>query len=327
MDKFNKLACAMSLLAVSAFGGIGVAAAAPACPGPYIKMVVANPAGSIGDLIGRTLGDKAGAELGQPVVVDNRAGGTTVIGTDLVAKAKPDGCTILSLTASGVVVSVLREKLPYNLARDFTPIVGVGSLPMVLAVPAGSKLNSFADFTAAVKSSHGIDYASGGAGSLAHLSAVRLIHELGGTGNHIPFRGNSDAIQALLGNQVQAFFPSTAEAIPLAKSGKIRLLAVTSAERVPTMPDVPTMKELGFSDFNPRLWYAFLAPANTPSNVVSQLKNAFAKAVNDPAIQERLRALGFSPEVKDAAAVSALMKDEAVRWGKVIKENKITSSD
>jgi tripartite-type tricarboxylate transporter receptor subunit TctC len=250
-----------------------------------------------------------------------------VIGTEAVARAKPDGCTILSLTASGVVVSVLQEKLPYNLQRDFAPIISVGSFPMVLAVPVASKLNSFADVVAAARSKDGITYASGGAGTLAHLSSVRLIKELNGTGTHIPYRGNPDAIQGLLGNQVQLFFPSTAEALPLAKSGKIRLLGVTSEERLPTLPDVPTMKELGFAQFNPRLWFAFLAPASTPPNIVSGLHDAFAKAAMDPSIRERLTALGFAMEVKDPAAVSAFMKSEAGRWGKVVKDNNIQSAN
>jgi tripartite-type tricarboxylate transporter receptor subunit TctC len=222
---------------------------------------------------------------------------------------------------------VLQEKLPYNLERDFAPIISVGSFPMVLAVPVASKLNSFADLVAAARSKDGITYASGGAGTLAHLSSVRLINELKGIGNHVPYRGNSDAIQALLGNQVQLFFPSTAEALPLAKSGKIRLLGVTSEERVPTLPDVPTMKELGFAEFNPRLWYAFLAPANTPPNIVSGLNDAFAKAAMDPSVRERLTALGFTMEIKDPAAVSAFMKSEAARWGKVIKDNNIQSAN
>ncbi len=224
MATFKRLLCAFTVLSAASFGGISSAPAAEACPARFIKMIIPNPAGGVGDLIGRVLGEKVSVELGQSVVIENRSGATTVIGTEVVARAKPDGCTILSLTASGVVVSVLQEKLPYNLERDFTPIISVGSFPMVLAVPAASKLNSFADLVAAAKSADGITYASGGTGSLAHLSAVRLIKELNGTGNHVPYRGNNDAIQGLLGNHVQMFFPSTAEALPLAKSGKIRLL-------------------------------------------------------------------------------------------------------
>ena|SRR5438128_183172 len=327
MARYGRLIGALVLLGMTGFAGIGVGIAAEACSARYIKMIVANPPGGVGDLIARTVAEGASTELKQSVVVENRSGASTVIGTDFVAKSKPDGCTILSLTASGVVVSVLREKLPYDLQRDFVPVVAVGSFPMVLAVPAASKLNSIDDLAKAAKSADGITYSSGGPGTLAHLSAVRLIKDLGGTGNHVPYRGNPDAIQALLGNQVQLFFPSTAEALPLAKSGKIRLLGVTSEDRFPAFPDVPTMKELGFADFNPRLWFAFLAPAQTPTESVSRLHDAFARAVKDPAAQQRLTALGFAVEIKDPAATSALMKSEAARWGKIIKENNIKSAD
>jgi len=319
-----KLLC-IGAISIAALKAADIAAAAEKCPGKFVRMIIPNPAGGVGDLIGRALGEKVGAELGQTVVVENKAGATTTIGTDAVAKAKPDGCTILSLTASGVVVSMLRSNLPYNLERDFTPIAGVGSFPMVMAVSAGSKLNTIADVVAAARSQDGITYATGGTGTLAHLSTVRLLREVHGTGNHIPYKGNADASQALQGSQVQLFFPSTAEALSLAKSGTVRLLAVTSEKRVPAMPQIPTMKELGYADFNPRLWYAFLAPAGTPAPVVRTLYNAFAKAVADPAVTERLTALGFAPELQDPAAVTAFMKSEAARWRKVIQDNNITA--
>src|SRR2546423_8993436 len=159
MTTFKRLVCAFTVLRSANLGGIGVATAAETCPARFIKMIVPNPAGGVGDLIARALGEKASAGLGKPVVVENRAGATTVIGTEAVARAKPDGCTILSLTASGVVVSVLQEKLPYNLERDFTPIIGIGSFPMVLAVPAAAKINSFADLAAPARSAEGITYA------------------------------------------------------------------------------------------------------------------------------------------------------------------------
>jgi tripartite-type tricarboxylate transporter receptor subunit TctC len=281
MIKLKMLLCSLAALGAANFGNINIAAAEGTYPTRPIKMIVPNPAGGVGDLISRVLAEKANAELGQPIVIENRSGATTVIGTDAVARSKPDGYTFLSLTTSGVVVSVLREKLPYNLERDFTPIISVGSFPMALTVSAASSINSFADLVAAARSTRGITYASGGVGTLAHLSSVRLIKELNGAGNHVPYRGNNDAIQALLGNHVQMFFPSTAEALPLATSGEIRVLGVTSEERLPTLPDVPTMRELGFAQFNPRLWYAFLVPANTPANVISRLHDALAKATMD----------------------------------------------
>jgi len=321
------LLCALTVLGAASYGSIGIAAAEETYPTRPIKMIVPNPAGGVGDLIARVLAEEMNAELGQPVIIENKSGATTMIGTDAVARSKPDGYTILSLTASGVVVSVLREKLPYSLERDFTPIISVGSFPMALTVSAASNIKSFADLVAAAKSTKDITYASGGVGTLAHLSSVRLLKELNGTGNHVPSRGNNDAIQPLLGNHVQMFFPSTAEALPLATAGQIRVLGVTSEERLPALPDVPTMRELGFAQFNPRLWYAFLGPANTPANIVSRLHDALAKATMDSSVQARLKAVGFTMEIKDPAAVSAFMKEEAVHWGKVIKDNAIKIAD
>lgn len=327
MRELQRLIVTSMLLMATGLGTMGAATAAESCPGNVTKVIVANPAGGIGDLVARAIAEKAATTLGHPFVIENRAGGATTIGTDYVAKSKPDGCTILSLTASGVVASVLRENLPYSLERDFAPIAGIGSFPVVMAVPASSKLMTFADLRAAIKSKDGITYASGGAGTLAHLSAVRLIRELGGKGNHVPYRGNPDALQGLLGDHVQLFFPSAAEVGPLVKDGKIRLLGVASEQRLASFPEVPTMKELGFAEFNPRLWYAFLAPANTPADAIASLRDGFVKAANDPSIRERLGLLGFTPEIRDGAAVSALMKSEAVRWSKVIKDNDIKSTD
>jgi len=298
MIKLKELLWAFTALGAASLGAMSTAAPQEGYPKQPIKMIIANPPGGVGDIVGRVLGEKVGADLGQAVVIENRSGGTTVIGTQAVARAKPDGYTILNLTASGVVVSVLREDLPYNLERDFTPIIGVGSFPMALTVSSESNIKSIDELTTAVRSGDGVNYASGGAGTLAHLAAVRLLNELKGTGTHVPYRGNNDAIQGLLGNQVQLFFPTTAEALPLAKSGRIRVLAVTSEQRFPGLPDVPTTKELGFSDFNPRVWHAFMAPANTSASIVSRLHDTFAKAIMDPAVQERLAAVGFTPEIK-----------------------------
>jgi tripartite-type tricarboxylate transporter receptor subunit TctC len=323
MVELRKLLCALAALGAASFGGINLATAEEAYPAQFIKMIVAVPPGGPVDLVGRALGEKVGAELGKPVVVENRPGGGTVVGIQAAARARPDGYTILNLTSSGVAMAALQKNLPYDLVRDFTPIIGIGWFPMVPAVPAASNIKSIADLAAATRSANGITYGSGGVGSLAHLAAVRLINELKGTGNHVPYRGNNDALQAVLGNQVQLFFASTAETLPFARSGQIRLLAVTSEQRFSGLPDVPTMKEAGFSDFNPRLWQAIMAPAGTPASIVSRLHDAFARAVLDPSVQGRLNAVGFAAEVREPAALSLFINEEAARWSKVIKENNI----
>jgi tripartite-type tricarboxylate transporter receptor subunit TctC len=327
MNYINKLAFMIGMVMLCGFGVAKVAMAEISCPGDAIRMVIPNPPGGPADIIARVLGEKVRSDLGQGIFIENRAGATTTIGTNYVARSKADGCTLLSLTASGVVASVLRNNLPYNLTSDFTPILSLGSFPMVLTVPAASSIKSFADLLAAAKSKDGLTYGSGGAGSLAHLSLVRLVREVNGNGTHVPYKGSSEAMQALLGNQIQVFFASTAEVLPFAKTGKVRLIAVTSDQRLPLLPDVPTTKELGLVDFNPRLWYAYLAPSSTPKDIIAQLHGTLVKAATDSSVQERLSALGFAPEIKDGQVLSAYMKAEAVRWGAVIKENNIANAD
>jgi tripartite-type tricarboxylate transporter receptor subunit TctC len=297
-----------------------------ACASRFIKVIVPNPAGGVGDLIARMLSERTGIELGQSMVVENRAGAATVIGTEVVANARPDGCTILSLTASGIVVSVLQDRLPYNLERDFAPIIGIGSFPMALAVSATAKTTSFAELVATARGGDGLTYASGGAGTLAHLSSVRLLRDIAGKGTHVPYRGNADAIQALVSNNVQLFFPSTAEALPLVKGGKLRLLAIVADERFPSLPEVPTLRELGLGEFNPKLWYGFLAPAGTPAALVARLYEAYARALRDPGMRDRLAALGFRAEIQDPVATGDYMRREAVRWTEVIRDSGITAN-
>lgn len=300
-------------------------AALPNCPSGAVKVVVPNPPGAGGDILSRLLGEKVGAALGQNIVMENRAGATTTIGTANVARSTPDGCTILSLTASGVVASVFLDNLPYELTRDLRPIAGIGSVPMALAVPNDANINSIDDLAKMAKSPGGLTYASGGVGTLAHLSTVRLLNALQGVGNHIPFKGNPDATQALLGNHVQMFFLSVADGRALEESGKAKILAVTAKERLPMFPNTPTLIELGFDDFAPSLWYGYLAPAKTPADTIDQLYKAFASAVNDPEVQERLKSMGFTIDLQDPAQLRAFMDEEAKRWGKVIRDNNIQS--
>jgi len=302
------------------------AAAESAYPTRPIHVIVPNPPGGPGDLITRIVTDKAATSLGQPLVVEYRAGASTAIGTEFVSRAKPDGYTILSLPSSGLVVSLLRQNLPYNLERDFKPIIGLGSIPMAIAVATDSKFKTIADLATAAKSK-GISYSSAGPGTLAHLAAVRLLNEFKGTGTHVPYKGNPEALEALARGDVDLFFPSIAESRGLVNAGTIRLLGVTSDHRIPDLPDVPTTGGLGMPDFNPRLWYAFLAPAATPDDAVTRMYDVCADALKDPSVQSRLRALGFVVESRDPTMITTFINEEAVRWRKVATDNKISLED
>jgi tripartite-type tricarboxylate transporter receptor subunit TctC len=327
MPSISKLIHAATL-AAAAFGCVGTAHSAPAaCPASYMRMVIPQPAGGVGDLVGRVLGDKVASILGQPMVIENRPGATTAIGTAVVAASKPDGCTLLNLTTSGVVASVMGGKLPYDLERDFKPVVSVGSFPMALSVPMNSNIHSFSDLVAAAKAPAGLNYSSGGPGTVAHLSSLRLLKEIAGKGIHVPYKGNAYALQGLLGGDVQFMFPTTAEALPLAQGGKLRVLALASEKRMTAFPNVPTLAELGFVDFAPKIWYAFLVPSATPDEIVLRLYGAFAAALTDPAVQGRLTQLGFTTQLRGAAETGAFIKAEAARWRQVVQENNVTNQD
>ncbi|CAN7344424.1 tripartite tricarboxylate transporter substrate binding protein [Variovorax sp. LjRoot178] len=325
MTKFSHLARAM--LAAAAIAFAGSALAAPLCADRAVRLVIPQPAGGVGDVVGRLLAEKASTFLEQPIVVENKAGASTTIGTAAVAGAKPDGCTILHMTNTAVVASAINDKLPYNLERDLVPVVGVGSFPMALAVTENSKYKTFGDFVAAAKSPEGLTYSTGGPGTMAHLASLRMLKEIGGKGTHVPYRGNAPALQGLLGGDVNFMFPTTFEAMPLVQANKVRVLGVTADARLPAFPSVPTMKELGFGDLTPRIWYAFLLPAGSKPEVVARVHDAFAKAVMDPGIQTQLRARGYIPEALSTADTTAFIKSEYARWKKVAQENNVSSLD
>jgi tripartite-type tricarboxylate transporter receptor subunit TctC len=302
-----------------------LAAQSTSYPSRPIKLIVPFAPGAIGDIVARMLGEKMRAELGQPVIVDNRAGGNTVIGTEAAARSQPDGYTIFQLSSVGMIVPSLQANVPYDLERDFTPIMGVGSFPLTLVVPGNSNIHSIADLNAAAQSApQGINYASAGTGTVGHLAAVLFAQRTKINATHVPYRGNvAIAMQDLIEGRVQFYFPNVVDAFEVAKSGKVRMLAVTSERRLPDIPNVPTMGELGFPDLNPVVWYGYLAPANTPGGIVDRLQEALTKAAREPDVQERLGKFGFVPSVMSAQAFGSLIKTESARWRRVIRENNI----
>lgn len=315
-------ASAIALLA-SAYAPAGALAQAGEFPARTIKLVVPFAAGGSSDILARVLAEKAGALLGQAIVIDNRAGGNTVIGTQAVASASPDGYTLLQASPNTVVVAALQKRLPYDLERDFRPIIGIGAVPLLVAVPASSTIRSVADLVTAAKQPAGISYASGGIGSLGHLAPARFLRELKITATHVPYRGVAPAIQDVAANRVQLMFVSSLEGMQMVRSGGIRLLGVTAEQRLAGLPDVPTMAELGFAGFTPAVWYGFLAPAKTPAPVMTRLYRALEQAMADASVQSRLGELGLTVKVRSGADFGKFMRDEAERWRVVVVENDV----
>jgi tripartite-type tricarboxylate transporter receptor subunit TctC len=293
-------------------------------PNRPLKLIVPFPAGGSSDSLGRAFADKLQAELGQPVVVDNRAGGNTVIGTLAAANSPPDGHTILQVTPNAAIVGALQAGLPYNMERDFKPVVGVGSVPLLLVVSAKSNIRSIADLVAAAKSTAGgASYASGGIGSLGHLAPARFLRDLKITGTHVPYRGVSPAMQDVAAGRVHFMFVSSLEGMQMVDSGLVRVLGVTSEQRLPKIPDTPTMAQLGFADFTPAVWYGFVVPSKTPQDVIDRLAGAFTKVANTPDVRERLGAQGLTMKLRSAPEFGKYMQEESARWSRVVKENNI----
>lgn len=321
--KILRIALALPLLA-GAIPGPAVAQQQGAFPNAPVKVIVPFAAGGLSDLVARILGEKVAADIGQPVVVENRTGAGGSIGTKAVIAARADGHTLLSMSAANAILPLLHENV-YDWERELAPVIGIGTVPYAIAVNAKSNLRSINDLVAAAKVMQGgINYASGGTGSPSHLAPARLAKELKVDATHVPYQGLAGAVQALLGNQVQFICATTADVTRLVKSGDLRLLAVTSEQRLPELAETPTMMELGFADFHPSTWYAFMAPARTPTAVIDRLQGAFAKAAADPGVQERLRALGLTIAPKSGADLERFMREDVARWRRVIQDNRIT---
>ena len=320
----KRMTAAFLLAAVSLLGR--VAAQAEGFPTAPIKVVVPYAAGGTADVVARLVAQKAAADLGQPVLVDNRTGAGGVVGTQLVARAKPDGYTVLQISTTHVIVPSLEKNLPYDWERDFIPVFGVCAVPEVLAVSSKSSIRSLADLVQAAKASpKGIAYSSGGTGTLGHLTSARLVQELKLNATHVPYRGLSEGIQAVLAGQVTFTVVNVPDVLEQARAGNARLLGVTSEQRLPYLPDVPTMTELGFANavMNADSWTAYMVPAKTPPEVVERLTQAFAHAASDSGVQQRLGKIGVVVKPLAGPELGRYLRAEWARWHRVVEDNHI----
>lgn len=296
-----------------------------AYPTRVVKIVVGNQAGGTDDAISRFVAEKLTKEWGQPVIVENRGGGSTTIGAGHVAMQPADGYTLLCLISAGINQTVLREKLPYRL-NSFVPVAGVGGFPVALAVSANSqpKITNLDELAAAARTGDGVTFGSGGVGTMGHLTCTRLLNAIKGRGVHITYRNNPEGLQSLIGGFTQLFAASASEVSALRGEDKLRVLAVASAQRLPNLPDVPTLKELGLPDFEVLLWHGFAAPAGTPPDVVAKLADGITRAVKDPQFLERFKPMAYQEDIRTGESLSAFINGEAAKWKKVIVDNKIT---
>lgn len=309
------------LAAVAAIAAFG--AAAQEYPTRPIHLVVPFSAGGPTDLTARAVALQMGNLLGQQVIVENRTGAGAILASDYVAKAPPDGHVILFGTFSMAISHTVYPKLPYDTLTDFAPIGTVANSYLVLATPANSPVRTLRDFTTMVKMApQKFNYGSAGVGSGMHLASEMFLVQAGLQGvTHIPYRGNSLVIPALVAGDVNYSFLGMDSALPHIKSGKLRAIAVTSPERDPQLPDVPTIAESGYPGFDIGVWFALEAPKNTPPAIVNKLNDALNRSLKTAAMQEMSRKFaglvmmgGSTPQSTDA-----FIRNEITRWAPIVR--------
>ncbi len=315
-----------SLLLVAGSTALGLTPAVQAqasWPSAPLRLVVPFPPGGLLDGVGRLFAPPLGAALGQPVVIDNKPGSGGNIGTDLVAKAAPDGQTWL-LGSPGLAISPsLYPRLPYK-PEDLQPVALLGSQPNVLLVPADSPARTLAELVAMLRKAPGrYQYASNGNGTSLHLSAELLKFKTQTFVLHIPYRGSAPAMTALLAGEVNFMFDNLSPALPQIQAGKVRALAVTSTTRSASLPAVPTVQESGIEGFDVSAWFGLLVPRGTPAAIVQRLEAEAAKAVRDPALAQALRQRGIEPGFRGAGDFAAHLKREQAQWKSVVDYAKI----
>ncbi|MBF9263907.1 Bug family tripartite tricarboxylate transporter substrate binding protein [Paracidovorax cattleyae] len=321
MSSLPRLLGACALLAASA-----AAIAQPAdYPSQSIKVVVPFPPGGGTDIVTRMVLDKIRASTGWTLVVDNKPGAGGNIGMDAVAKAAPDGYTLgMGQTANLAINPGLYAKMPYDASRAFVPVATVAGQPVVLVVNAESRFKALADLVAAAKARpDALSMASAGNGTVGHLTGELFIRQAGIRTSHIPYKGAGPAATDLLGGQVDYYFATPQTVIPFIKAGKLRALAVSSAKRLPVLPDVPTIAESGYRGFDTSDWKMLVAPAGTPPAVLARWQQEVARALARPDTIATLQAEGSTPMATTPQEAAALIRSEQQRWGEVIRSGNV----
>jgi tripartite-type tricarboxylate transporter receptor subunit TctC len=289
-------------------------------PNRPLRLIVTVPPGGAADFIARLVGGKISESLGQPVVVENRGGAGGTIAADAVAKASPDGYTLLqnSITTHGVGPH-LYSKLPYDPVKDFAPVSGLALLPLIMAVNADLPFKNVGELIAGAKTAN-LNFASSGNGGAPHMAAELFKSVTGAPLTHVPYKGSGPAVADLVGGRVQIMFDAAPSLIAHIRGGKLRVLAAASAERNRLLPEVPTFAELGYPKVAVSLWYGLLVPAATPKPIIDRLNRETAKALGSPDVREKLLAQGAEPMPGTPEAFGAFMQDEMAKWAPVVKQ-------
>jgi len=316
----NRRIALLLLLALPALPSVAFAQAWPSKP---IKWVVPFAPGGTTDILARTVGEKLGAALGQPVIVENRPGAGGGVGADFVAKSPPDGYTLVGGTISTHAINAsLYKSLPYDPVRDFVPITLIARLPNLLVINPNVPAKNVAELVALMKANPGkYTFASSGNGTSQHLSGELFKSIAGVDMQHVPYKGSPPALQDVVGGQVTMTFDNITTALPLAKAGNLRALAVTTAQRSAVAPEIPTMAEAGLAGYEIGSWQGVFAPAGTPPEIVRRLNTEIVRILKSPEIHDKLIALGAEPVGNSVDEFTAMVKSEVVKWGDVVKRS------
>jgi tripartite-type tricarboxylate transporter receptor subunit TctC len=306
----------LSLLPLPALGQAGEFPSRP------VRIVVPYPPGGPNDLVARAIGRGMGERWSQPVVVDNRAGGAAgVVGTEHVARSEPDGHTLLLNGITHAIAPALYPRLPYDTARDFTAISLVGWAPLLMVVHPSVQARTMAEFIELARAQPGrLAYGSTGVGTSIHLSAELLKQRAGLDILHVPYRGSAQAMTGLLAGEVQMMIEAVPSALPQVQAGRLRALAVTSPQRMPGLPDLPTIAESGLPGFEASIWWGVLGPTRIPAPIVDAVNRTVNASLRDAAVRQALAAIGIEPVGTTPEAFARRVSEDMQRFGEIVRQ-------
>ena len=317
---------AMNTLTRSIFAGSLLALSvstswAQAYPNKPVKLIVPFAQGGFTDVVARILGQKLSTSMGQQFVIENKAGAGSIIGTDFVAKAAPDGYTLVMVSTTHVISPWIYKSIPYDPIKSFTVVSKLVDSPYVLLVNPKVPAKDVKEFIALAKAApETIHYASSGNGSAQHLMGGLFVSMTGAKLKHVPYKGSGGAATDLMAGVVESSFAGVPNALAQVPQGRLKALAVTTGKRIPQLPDVPTMQEAGVAGYDASVWLALLAPAGTPPDIVTKLNTEIAKLMNSPDTKKALYDAGVETSPSTPEAMSAYMVKEMDRWGKVVRD-------